>query len=1047
MKMIILVLIFILHSSSIFAGFTPENQVDHDNLLNFLSAEHFTEGTIDHGNITGLGDGCADHVNLICEDGVSGGQTLIGGTGAGDSLLFQSTSNATKGVIDFGTLTAITGIRYDEVNDRLTVHGTNNTITIGGVTIGATLMVHNNAATDATDVTFDRHATGASLSPTTVWARSDGTEAAPTIVLDGDQLGLLGFVGFDGTDYETAATIKIEVDGAPGNNDMPGVMTFNLTPDGSAVVVERMRIDNAGLIGIGTPTAAIRLQVDTSAASTTAIQRWENTASDADLFLSTATPEGATTGNIGDVNIDTASGIMSIKKTTGGNTGWDDLVSLAATQTLTNKTINDPTNDVDADRVHTLVRNISGLLISKCQPVFNAGYNAGQDRTEIELAEADVQASMDAIGLVENDIANNANGEVVAAGKLMGCNTSSFAVGDDLYVSATAGTLTNARPSVNGDLVQIIGKVGRSHATLGVINVFGANRANAIPNNLTMINTGMFRTGTTAADTATFAAFDVDGAAYTIFGTLTANNTPTLDLQPTTLSLPSFTQGSVFFTGASGAFTEDNANLFWDDTGNRLGIGTATPDRILHSELADAATATVSYPLRLTHITSGTAAASFGVGLGLEVESGSGNNVVSGAIESVLSSATDGAEESNLVFKTIDIGDDGLATRMTINKDGNVGMAMNPLSSVGLSVSGPTGSTGLITVADTSSAADWLTLLATTAGNPAIFWESSGDLRLGTGTSPSGSGFVERARLTNGSLFGIGITPTTALHIDSNAADTTAIATLENTSGNCQIFRIDGSTPEGSITGSRCDLAAGIVAGEGVLYIKEKGDASNTGWKIFETAHYANMLVHANAVATDINTVNIAHFVQGLFADEISEDFTFAAGSTGPISAFADAGGGQVTVTDTAHGLATGDIVSISGTTSYNGVFAIANSLTNTYEITDTFVADDATGNWYKGDSVTADVGSAGVYKVTWSAFGLTAGNNKDFLVEIFKNAIAQNTLDDKRRFQTTTDIGSINGGGIITIADGDIITFSLTGLTDTTNFTFEHISLSLHKL
>ena len=38
-----------------------------------------------------------------------------------------------------------------------------------------------------------------------------------------------------------------------------------------------------------------------------------------------------------------------------------------------------------------------------------------------------------------------------------------------------------------------------------------------------------------------------------------------------------FTAGSVVFAGASGVYTQDNANLFWDNTNDRLGIGTATP--------------------------------------------------------------------------------------------------------------------------------------------------------------------------------------------------------------------------------------------------------------------------------------------------------------------------------------------------------------------------------------------------------------------------------------------------------------------------------------
>jgi len=38
-----------------------------------------------------------------------------------------------------------------------------------------------------------------------------------------------------------------------------------------------------------------------------------------------------------------------------------------------------------------------------------------------------------------------------------------------------------------------------------------------------------------------------------------------------------FTVGSAIFAGASGVYAEDNANFFWDDSNNRLGIGTASP--------------------------------------------------------------------------------------------------------------------------------------------------------------------------------------------------------------------------------------------------------------------------------------------------------------------------------------------------------------------------------------------------------------------------------------------------------------------------------------
>lgn len=42
-----------------------------------------------------------------------------------------------------------------------------------------------------------------------------------------------------------------------------------------------------------------------------------------------------------------------------------------------------------------------------------------------------------------------------------------------------------------------------------------------------------------------------------------------------------FTAGSVVFAGAAGVYTEDNANFFWDNANNRLGLGTATPNEQL----------------------------------------------------------------------------------------------------------------------------------------------------------------------------------------------------------------------------------------------------------------------------------------------------------------------------------------------------------------------------------------------------------------------------------------------------------------------------------
>jgi hypothetical protein len=75
----------------------------------------------------------------------------------------------------------------------------------------------------------------------------------PTIVQSGDTIGAICFAGGDGTDMLTkGAAIACQVDGTPGADDMPGRLVFSTTADGASSPTERLRIDSAGNVGIGT---------------------------------------------------------------------------------------------------------------------------------------------------------------------------------------------------------------------------------------------------------------------------------------------------------------------------------------------------------------------------------------------------------------------------------------------------------------------------------------------------------------------------------------------------------------------------------------------------------------------------------------------------------------------------------------------------------------------------------------------------------------------------------------------------------------------------
>lgn len=72
------------------------------------------------------------------------------------------------------------------------------------------------------------------------------------------------------------------------------------------------------------------------------------------------------------------------------------------------------------------------------------------------------------------------------------------------------------------------------------------------------------------------------------------------------------TVGSVPFIGAGGALVEDTSNLVWDDTNNRLGIGTNAPSSPLDINVLDAGTTTQVVSLLTRHRSSGTPAVGFG---------------------------------------------------------------------------------------------------------------------------------------------------------------------------------------------------------------------------------------------------------------------------------------------------------------------------------------------------------------------------------------------------------------------------------------------------
>lgn len=102
-------------------------------------------------------------------------------------------------------------------------------------------------------------------------------------------------------------------------------------------------------------------------------------------------------------------------------------------------------------------------------------------------------------------------------------------------------------------------------------------------------------------------------------------------------------------------------------------FGHATPDRLMHPEIADAVTNAVTQIQRLTHVSSGTVANGFGIGQEIELENASGTNRVVATQEFTYSDATDASEDATYKIRLIKAGT--LADAVTVNSLGAMTLA------------------------------------------------------------------------------------------------------------------------------------------------------------------------------------------------------------------------------------------------------------------------------------------------------------------------------------------------------------------------------------
>jgi hypothetical protein len=109
---------------------------------------------------------------------------------------------------------------------------------------------------------------------------------------------------------------------------------------------------------------------------------------------------------------------------------------------------------VSQDLIFKVINN-TGSTIANGSPVYVTGTSSGQTYPNVALAKADVASTSAVIGLTNGAIANGAIGYVTSQGTIDNVNTSTFTVGQVLYLSPySAGQLMNTIPPT-GITVQV----------------------------------------------------------------------------------------------------------------------------------------------------------------------------------------------------------------------------------------------------------------------------------------------------------------------------------------------------------------------------------------------------------------------------------------------------------------------------------------------------------------------------------------------------------------------------------------------------------------
>ena len=237
------------------------------------------------------------------------------------------------------------------------------------------------------------------------------------------------------------------------------------------------------------------------------------------------------------------------------------------------------------DNVVATVVNKEGVALDKGTPVYATSTGSQGQTIEVGAADASDSAKMPAIGVLNEDLAIDAEGEMLIVGYIQGIDTETpnFSVGDVIWVAAGGG-FTNTKPTGESNLLQNLGKVSKVHLTNGGGIVQGAGRSAATPN----LNDGNIFIGNASnqSSTATLDTDIVPEGSTNQYYTTTRHNTD-FDTRLATKSTTDLAEGTNQYYTDERVDDRVNALII---AGNNL---TKTYDDVSHTLTLDAASQAV----------------------------------------------------------------------------------------------------------------------------------------------------------------------------------------------------------------------------------------------------------------------------------------------------------------------------------------------------------------------------------------------------------------------------------------------------------------------